>query len=336
MRITNEKKLNKYLPVVIGKDLAQARFSMTLWERRLMYVCMSKLKSEDIDFPIVSFTIPEIAELIDDKSLSKHDRDAIILSAKKLIKREVDVKENGKRRIYNWVSYFEFDEKRNEITMQFNEHMKPHLLYMLESKGYTKFLLKYGMKLSGEYAQRIYEMFRGMVSELKTSAVQQIELLELRERLEMPPEKLKTFGHFKSRVLDIAQNDINQKSDIFISFKDIRARTKGRPVIALYVSVILKAHMVHEWDSFMLWQKDDLLEKLYYLVEKSKGQKLQLSKLEKYSHESIARLTYEINEGVIDLLKINNHQGFIEWQLENWKTEIGMNQISIDEQEGGE
>jgi plasmid replication initiation protein len=331
MSFGNEKKLNKYLPVVIGKDLAQARFSMDLWERRLMYTCMSKLKPSDATFPVISFTISEIAKLLDVDSLPATEYKAIKKAAKKLVTRVVEIDEKGTFEIYNWVSYFKLDTRANQISMQFNEYMKPYLLELLENKGYAKFLLKFAMPLGSTYAQRFYEMFRCLVYDGQPKAVQRIELQELRKRLEMADTKYKNFHLFKLRVLDLAEREINQKTDIYISFKEIRRQSQGRAVEALYVSVILKANMVHEWDKYMLWQKDDLLEKLYQIVEKKKGQKLHLEELEKYSHESIARLVFEILDGSINLLEINNHQKFIEWQLQQWQTDIGMKQLRIED-----
>lgn len=328
MSFENEKKLNKYLPVVIGKDLAQARFSMDLWERRLMYACMSKLKRSDGKFPVITFTIAEIAKLLDINSLPTTEYVAIKKAAKKLVTRTVEIDEQGKYELYNWVSYFKLDKNNNEISMQFNEYMKPYLLELIDNKGYTKFLLKFAMPLGSIYAQRFYEMFRCLVYDGQPKAVQRIELKELRRRLEVE-NKHKNFGQFRLKVLDIAEREINQKTDIFISFKEIRSKARGKAVEAIYVSVILKVDMVHEWDKYMLWQKDDLLEKLYQIVERKKGQKLHLDELEKYSHESIARLIFEIVDGSIDMLQINNHQGFIEWQLEQWQTDLGMKQISF-------
>lgn len=330
MSYGNEKNLNKYLPVVMGKGLVQARFSMELWERRLMYACMSKLKRDDERFPVISFTIAEIAKLLDIDSLPATEYTAIKKAAKKLVTRIVEVEENSKYEVYNWVSYFKLDTKRNEISMQFNEYMKPYLLELLENKGYTKFLLKFAMPLSSTYAQRFYEMFRCLVYEGQPKAVQRIDLQELRKKLETE-NKHKNFGQFRLKVLDVAEREINQKTDIFISFKDIRSHNQGRAVEALYVSVILKADMVHEWDKYMLWQKDDLLEKLYQIVEKKRGQKLHLNQLEKYSHESMARLVFEIVDGTINMLEIHNHQKFIEWQLEQWQTNLGMNQLRLDD-----
>ncbi len=330
MSYGNDKKLNKYLPVIMSSDLSQARFTMSLWERRLMYVCMSKLKPTDENFPVVSFAISELAKLLDAPSLSNKEYKAVEDAAENLVKRIVKVKCGVKYEVFNWVPYFKIDEN-NEITMQFNEHLKPFLLHLLEDKGYVKFLLKFSMPLSSTYAQRFYEMFRNIVYEGKYRSVQRIELTEIRQRLEMPDEKLKTFGHFKSRVLDVAEREINQKTDIFIGFKEIRSSGKGRAVVALYISVILKSDMVHEWDKFMLWQKDDLLEKLAQLVERKKGQKIDIEKLNQYTHESIARLVFEISDEKINLQKIISPQNFIEWQLKEWQTDMGMQQIGISE-----
>ena len=331
MSYGKENKLNKYLPVVIGNDLVKSRFKMDLWERRLMYVCMSKLKPTDTEFPEITFTISEIAKLLDLKSLPKSEYIAIYDAAEKLLERKVKIYENGVYEAFQWVSYFKCDENTNVITMKFNEYMKPYLLNLLENKGYTKFLLKFAMPLASTYAQRIYEMFRGIVWDGNPKAVQRIELQEMRNRLEMPDNRNKLYGHFRTRVLDIAERQINQGTDIIIMFKEIRSNTRGKPVIALWVNVALKAYMLHEWDRYMYWEKGDLLEKLYHIVEKKKGQKIDIKELEKYSHESIARLTYEIVNEKIDMLKIGNHQGFIKWQLEQWQTEIGINQLTLEE-----
>lgn len=328
MSYGNEQKLNKYLPVVMGKDLVQARFTMEVWERRLMYVCMSKLKRDDERFPLIKFRVSEMAKLLEEPSFSKNEYSLIKKAAKKLITRTVEVEEGEKYEIYSWVTYFKLES--NEITVQFNEQLKPYLLELLENKGYTKFLLKFAMPLGSIYGQRFYEMFRGLIFEGQPKAVQRVDLEELRKKLEIG-NKHKNFGQFRLKVLETAEREINQKTDINISFKEIRKNAKGRPVEALYVTVILKTDMIHEWDKYMLWQKDDLLEKLYQIVEKKKGQKLYLDQLEKYSQESIARLVYEIVDGKINMLEINNHQKFIEWQLEKWQTDLGMQQLRIDD-----
>lgn len=330
MSYGNEKKLNKYLPVVFDNDLTKARFQMDLWERRLMYVCMSKLKPDDINFPEITFSISEIAKLLDIKSLPKSEYQAIYDASEKLLDRKVKSYENGIREGWNWVSKFKCDENTKMITMKFCEDMKPFLLNLIENRGYTKFLLKYAMPLSSIYAQRFYEMYRSLVYEGQAKAVQRVELQELRDRLEMPNNKNKLYGHFKTRVLDIAEREINSKTDIFISFKEVRSNTRGKPVIAIIVSVILKVDMIHEWDRYMLWQKDDLLEKLSQLVAHKKSHKLDLTEFDKYSHESIARLAYEIANDKLDLTDIKNCQKFLIWQLEQWKTEMGMNQLTLD------
>lgn len=336
MSFGNEKKLSGYLPVVMKNELTRAKYSMELNERRLLYVAMSKINPYDTDFQTVTFTISEYISLLE-KSMNDEKQqkggktyELIKEGCKNLLKRLVEIQDGKKWTAFQWVSKATVNEETGEITLKFHDDMKPYLLYMLENKGFTKFLLKFALPLNSTYAQHFYEMFRGLVYERNERAVCKVQYSDLREKLVLG-KKYPNYADFKRFILDIAEREINQKTDIYISFKEVRKKTKGRPIVAILVSVILKANMVHEWDRFMLWQKDDLLEKLYYLVERSKGQKLNLERLEKYSHESIARLTYEINEGKIDLLKINNHQGFIEWKLDQWQTDIGMDQISLEE-----
>jgi plasmid replication initiation protein len=272
----NEKKLNKELPVIMGKDLAQARFSMTLWERRIMYVCMSKLSADDVVFHEITFSLVEMAKLLDESSFSNTDNESIKEAARNLTHRVVEINEKGRFEIYPWLSYFKLEQTKagNMISMEFNGRLAPHLLYLLENRGYTKFLLKYALPLGSAYAQRCYEMFRALIYEAQPRAIQTIDLMEFRRKLDIADEKYAKFGMFKKRVLETAERDINQKTDIFIKFTEIKGRGKGGRIESLHVSVILKTHMVHEFDRFLVWQKDDLLDKLQSVVQAKKGQQI--------------------------------------------------------------
>ena len=339
MSYGNEKKLNGYLPVVMQNELARAKYSMDLNERRLLYVAMSKINQHDTDFQTVTFFISEYINLLEksmnDKKQQKGGKtyELIKEGCRNLLKRLVEIQDGKKWTAFQWVSKAVVNEETGEITLKFHNDMKPYLLFMCENKGYTKFLLKFALPLNSTYSQRFYEMFRGLVFEDRGTAITRINLDELRTRLELKKEQYRNYADFKKRILDIATREINSKTDIYITFKEIRSRARGKKVEALNITIQLKSEMIHEWDTYMLWQKDDLLEKLAFLVERVKGQKIHTDLLEKYSHESIARLTYEINEGKIDLLKIQNHQSFIIWQLEQWQSDIGMNQIALDDVE---
>jgi len=332
MATGNEKKLNKELPVIMGKDLAQARFTMTLWERRLMYVCMSKLSADDVSFREITFSLVEMAKLLDESSFSNTDNESIKAAARSLTHRVVEINEKGRFEIYPWLSYFKLEQTKagNMISMEFNNRLAPHLLYMLENKGYTKFLLKYALPLGSVYAQRCYEMFRALIYEAQPHAIQTIDLMEFRRKLDIAEEKYAKFGMFKKRVLEAAERDINQKTDIFIKFSEIKGRGKGGRVDALYVSVILKAHMIHEYDSYLVWQKDDLLDKLQSVVQAKKGQQLNTKALSVFAQETIARLLYEVVNDKMDLSGINSCQRYFDFMLSQWATDMGMNQVSME------
>lgn len=201
---------------------------------------------------------------------------------------------------------------------------------MLENKGYTKFLLKFALPLGSIYAQRCYELFRACVYETQPNVVQRVDLSEFRAKLDIADGKYSNFSMFRRRVLDIAEREINQKTDLFIRFKEVKMRGRGRMVDTIYVSVILKSHMVHEYDSYLVWQKDDLLDKLQAVVMSKKGQKISTNALEEFSQESIARLLYEVTNEKMNLSNINNVQKFFEYILSEWATDMGMNQVSME------
>ena len=332
METRNEKKLNKELPVVIGKDLAQARFTMSLWERRLLYVAMSKLNANDTVFPEITFSLADMAKLLDENKFSGAENEAIKEAAHKLVSRTVEVSEKGKFEIYPWVTYFKLEQTKagNMITMEFNSRLAPHLLYMLENKGYTKFLLKYALPLGSVYAQRCYEMFRALIYEAQPRAVQTIALMEFRRKLDIADDKYKGYNMLKKRVLETAERDINQKTDIFIKFSEIKGRGKGGRIESLHVSVILKTHMIHEYDRYLVWQKDDLLDKLQTVAMSKKGHQINTRALSEFAHESIARLLYEVVSEKMDLSGINSCEKFFDYTLSQWATDIGMNQISME------
>ena len=174
-------------------------------------------------------------------------------------------------------------------------------------------------------------MFRALVYETQVRAVQTIDLLEFRKKLEISDEKYKGYTMLKKRVLETAEREINQKTDIFIRFKEVKGRGKGGKVETLHVSVILKINMIHEYDNYLVWQKDDLLEKLQAVVMSKKGQRLDLKVLSEYLQETIARLLYEVINEKINLTSINHCQKYFEYLLSEWKTEMGMAQVSMDE-----
>ena len=116
----------------------------------------------------------------------------------------------------------------------------------------------------------------------------------LRQNLGILNGELKQFGHFKERVLDISEREINAKTDIRIQWEAIR---KGRKVTQIKFSIESTASQEKDITSFV---SDDLAQKLIILgVSESKVKELLISHSEEYLIEKLTYVQAKINSGKI-------------------------------------
>jgi len=127
MSYGKEKQLNGNLPVVMKNELARGKYSMDLLERRLLYVAISKIHPDDIDFGTVTFTISEYIHLLEEnmqegKQLKSGQLyESIRTGCESLLKRIVKVQTGKRWMAFQWISKAIVDENTSEITLRFHD-----------------------------------------------------------------------------------------------------------------------------------------------------------------------------------------------------------------------
>ena len=92
--------------------------------------------------------------------------------------------------------------------------MKPYLLQLKER--YTQYELLYTLAMRSQYSIRIYEL-------LKSYECQRGKIFDIDELKKILfAEKYKLFGDFKRKVLNIAMREINELSDISVTYGVIK------------------------------------------------------------------------------------------------------------------
>lgn len=81
---------------------------------------------------------------------------------------------------------------------------------------FTRYRLSKTAQLTSVYAIRLYEM---MVQWQSTKVVPMLDLEVLRERLDIQPDEYPRVFDFKKRVLDPAITQINDHTDITVSYE---------------------------------------------------------------------------------------------------------------------
>lgn len=101
-------------------------------------------------------------------------------------------------------------------------------------KYFTQYLLQQTSQLKSIYSVRLYELLVQWKTAKKTPL---FELKTFREQLGLGVNDYKIMGNFKARVLDNAVNEINEKSDLKVSYEQVK---KGVAIAGFKFKVLTK------------------------------------------------------------------------------------------------
>lgn len=99
--------------------------------------------------------------------------------------------------------------------------------------AFTKFLLEQTANLNSVYSVRLYELLKQWLEVKKAS----FELELLRGQLGLGVNDYVRMSDFKKRVLDLAVNEINEKTDLKVSYTNIK---KGRKIVGFNFKILEK------------------------------------------------------------------------------------------------
>ena len=144
-----------------------------------------------------------------------------------LFERQFSFKEETKKGVgivrSRWVSRIKYIDDSAILEITFAPDIVP-LITRLE-KHFTSYQIQQVTQLTGKYAIRLYEL---LITWREVGKVPQIELSEFREKLGVEDDEYKAMNHFKSRVLEPSIKQINQHTDIIVSYQQHKT---GRTII---------------------------------------------------------------------------------------------------------
>ena len=174
-----------------------------------------KLNSEEIEFLLLA-----IQDLQNDVIIIQDARYDLKF-IKKFISKTMEISTNNGVVLLNWISKFIYDEDKIEIVFQ--KDVKNFLLKIKED--FLEKDIKIFFSLSSNYSRAIYKLLK--VYEHKSKAI--INLEELKVKLEVP-KGFQVYSNFKMKVLNVAQQELEENSDISFS---IQEKKDGKKVTSL-------------------------------------------------------------------------------------------------------
>lgn len=217
------------------------KVSLSLAEIRIVNYLIANIESPKYDekFRKFKFSIKEFCKIVypDKKQgdayrwLPKVIKDLSDKSAWK----EVPSTENPgkmKKVLLRWIERPEFEE--GFVTLELNPYLAPYLLQLDSSYFQSKF--KYTIESKSKYTIPLYELLKSW--EKVSSRKKTFEIMELRSYMDAMDKSKDNSSEFKRKALDPAVKEINEITDLFVEYKEIK---RGRKVTHIEFTILQKA-----------------------------------------------------------------------------------------------
>lgn len=204
--------------IKIHNELAMAKYKMSLSEQKLFIYAVRNIDQEKFDFPISTFTVVEFVKASDLELTHVYKNiDDMITSLMKTVICIKNSKDSKKWHKYNLTQNCSYNN--GLITFKFNNDMKSFLL-QLQEQYYLQSPVVITFK--SWFSMRMYDIFK---AHLYKQTDLYLDLDELKDILDLRG-KYSRFNNFRQKVVDVSINEINEKSDIKVSYTKETVRSK--------------------------------------------------------------------------------------------------------------
>lgn len=249
------EKGREYLVCKSNEIVQKSRYDFSLSEQRMIaYIC-SKIKP--IESAGVAFQLEYDFNILDYVRICGiEDNGRVYEECKALLKGLRDKSmwltlPDGSETTVGWLAKATTNKRSGIAKIKIDEDLAPYL-FDLQSK-FLSYGLKNVLNMKSQYSIRIYELVKSYY-DLK---IAQSDRRSMKEKMARPKtiewsididdlkkklmvDKIKSYsdyGKFRQKVLEIAQKEINELTDINVYFEPIK---KGRKVVAIRFQIVAK------------------------------------------------------------------------------------------------
>lgn len=221
-----------------SKTLVWAKFkNYTAGELRLLEVYLSRINPRDPGSACVHFTLREYCDLL---GLPEMDTRNLRPQLDHFLGNVVTINKPNSENEFIKLTLFTraevvFDKELDQsvIYISCNGDLK-NVFFELADQGYVKYRLRYTAHMKSQYSIQLYSMLRDM---LHIEGGWNMSLDKLREQLGASEKSYLDFRDLRRRVLEPAMREINELSDLNVTYSNI---TKGRKVTGIHFDAALK------------------------------------------------------------------------------------------------
>lgn len=215
-----------YRNVVRPRSVIEGQLNLSANEQKLFDMILAQInRDNDIEENTVYRIYPEDYEhRVQTISNAKDFYRMLRTAGSGLRKKEIKLGDKRKGTVFWFVSSVSWNEDNGFLEVELSRTSKMLLLAMIKDEPDTFYRLQYSLQLSGKYTHAVYYMMK----EFENTGTRIDFVKDLREKLKVPPSY--TYFRFKNIVIMESVRQINQKTDIDVSFREVAGKTgaKGR------------------------------------------------------------------------------------------------------------
>jgi plasmid replication initiation protein len=218
--------------VVQHNALAEARYKLSLRAQKLLIRLIAELDQRSDDFTEIKLPLKDFA------ALAAQERNDVtfahfVEAAEQFLGRFVAItqppvagEEQARQLVCHWISSFEKNPNDKSITFSFDKKLKPYLLGL--KRTFFVYRPLYAFNLGSTYSIRLYQWAKSREYLRRPQQVSVDELrlalgtIEFDGRGRVQKETLKRYADFNRVALKPAKEEINKKTDISLSFREVK------------------------------------------------------------------------------------------------------------------
>ena len=214
------KKYDENL-VVQANKIIDAKQELTLSEKKIIAMMISKVSPEDMDFKQYRIYIKDFIDIGSNRTSFYSDARKI---TKQILSRVLEINEDNSNFLQiGFVSHYRYFPGKAYIECAFDPDLKPYLLDL--KSRFTQYQLENIMHCRSMYSIRLYEILKSF----EGLGERTISLDDLKFMLNIE-KGYKRFSNIKKRIIDPAQKELRQYTDIHFGYERIK---EGRSIVAI-------------------------------------------------------------------------------------------------------
>lgn len=214
----------EYKVVKANEIIQKAKFDLSLLEQKTFCYAVSKIKPDDVGGTWYTFTINDYCDVC---GINRNDGRTLENVKKALLQLKEKafwiINEDGDDETVGWLDKAIVSRKSGKIKIRFDETLHKYLMGLYNN--YTQYSLLCVLPMRSAYSIRLYELLKSYLGQ--GAKHKDFDIDDLKIKLNAPYER---FPDFRRKALEIAQREINQYTDIEITWEPIK---KGRKVVAV-------------------------------------------------------------------------------------------------------